>query len=302
MLSYSWHHEARPRLVIAVEKELRRQGCDVWRDETGSSLLPPMHGSTQDCMAQAVELSSIVVVFVSKQYKESPNCRCECKYANQLRGRNKLDIVFVMMQEDYTTASHPNYCDGWLGLIIGDMFYLTLFDEKSVKATSSEILSRAYGVERIGAEPTISSNPKISPAASDEPTFRSHSMPGIFKCSSELDDKSTLQKTDVAAITPGFDRTLLKNDCSLTEETCVHGIDYYTDFTCCGESNIEAAFKLLGITQYAIHSEELQNVMQVLGVYSALDLKYLSRGDIELLSKHLKRSPRSRFIDCLSNS
>ena len=65
-----------------------------------------MHGPVDERMAQAVEASSIVIICVSKQYKERPNCRMEAEYANQLFKKKKLKIMYVMMQDTYTTVSH----------------------------------------------------------------------------------------------------------------------------------------------------------------------------------------------------
>ena len=65
MLSYCWADAAKPELVKALGKVLQEQGIDVWRDETGSSLVGPMSDSTDETMALAVEASSVVVICVS---------------------------------------------------------------------------------------------------------------------------------------------------------------------------------------------------------------------------------------------
>ena len=70
-----------------------------------------MAGATDEKMAEALEAASVCIIFVSKQYKESPNCRMEAKYANQLYKKGKLRIIYVMMQQDYTTASSPECID-----------------------------------------------------------------------------------------------------------------------------------------------------------------------------------------------
>ena len=85
MLSYCWNKLAKPHLVQALGEELRKMNYEVWRDADGSALLGPMSGSTDDIMAQAVELSYMVVIFVSKEYKKSSNCRMEANYSNQRR-------------------------------------------------------------------------------------------------------------------------------------------------------------------------------------------------------------------------
>ena len=77
MLSYCWADAAKPELVKALGQLLQANGVDVWRDETGSSLVGPMSDSTDETMALAVEASSVVVICVSQKYKVSPNCRQE---------------------------------------------------------------------------------------------------------------------------------------------------------------------------------------------------------------------------------
>ena len=77
MLSYCWAGAAKPELVKALGQLLQEQGVDVWRDETGSSLVGPRSDSTDETMALAVEASSVVVICVSQKYKVSPNCRQE---------------------------------------------------------------------------------------------------------------------------------------------------------------------------------------------------------------------------------
>jgi hypothetical protein len=119
MLSYSWDKTAKPELVKAFGSELRRLGYDVWRDEEGSLLVPPLTvGSVDDRMAMALQASDTVIVFVSPSYKISANCRLEASYASVLSKRGQVKIVFVMMDEKYTTVSAPEYCDGWLGALI----------------------------------------------------------------------------------------------------------------------------------------------------------------------------------------
>ena len=307
MLSYCWHPDARPDAVIAVEKELRKRGCDVWRDEVGSSLLPPMHGSTHDCMAKAVEFSSLVVVFVSKQYKESPNCRCECKYANQLRGRNKLDIVFVMMQKEYTTCSDPNYCDGWLGFMIGDSFWLPLYDEECVEDTSTEIMKRLYAAEELHktsfkeTSTSIIDVPIVANQASssiDSGTYQienitsgsSVQVPKTYDLIARTEDDYT-PKVEISHRSPK------QLDFSAADETFVLGAPIQ-ERAC----SFDDVFQLIRIPENAIHSEEMSNLIFVLGITSIEDLWALQRDDILLLARYLKRGPRFRFLSLINTN
>ena len=112
MVSYCWG--AKKELVVALAAGLRAKGVDVWRDEEGSQCVPAMSGSTDDCMAAAVEHSHTIIVCVSRAYKASANCRMEAKYANDMHKRGKVNLVFAMMEQDYTTRSSPEYAPTFL--------------------------------------------------------------------------------------------------------------------------------------------------------------------------------------------
>ncbi len=58
-------------------------------------------------MADAIQAAHTAVVFVSPQYKESVNCRSEAKYCKARQATSGLKMVYVMMREDYHTASTP---------------------------------------------------------------------------------------------------------------------------------------------------------------------------------------------------
>jgi len=61
MLSYAW--AAKKDLVVALGNALGALGYDVWRDEVGSDVVPPMSGDTDDRMAEAIEASHAVVIW-----------------------------------------------------------------------------------------------------------------------------------------------------------------------------------------------------------------------------------------------
>jgi hypothetical protein len=139
MLSYCWDPTAHPAYVKKLAQELRRLGYDVWRDEDGSSLLPAVSGAVDDRLAEAIEKSDTVVICVSAAYKRSSSCRLEATYAHALARRNKVKLVFVMMNEHYTTISSPNHCDGWLGFMIGDNLWYSMWHENRTNAVATEI-------------------------------------------------------------------------------------------------------------------------------------------------------------------
>ncbi len=137
MLSYCWG--AKKELVVQLAASLRAKGVDVWRDEEGSQCVPAMSGSTDDCMADAIEHSHTIIICVSPAYKASANCRMEAKYANDMHKRGKVKLVFIMMEQDYTTRSSPEYVDGWLGLMIGDHLWHAMWAQDQVTAVAAAI-------------------------------------------------------------------------------------------------------------------------------------------------------------------
>ena len=104
MISYQWDSQ---EVLVEVKNRLQANGYRVWMD------LEQMKGSTLEAMAEAVENASVVLVCVSRRYKESQNCRSEATYAYDL----KKDIIPLMMERNYKG-------DGWLGIIVtGKMWF-----------------------------------------------------------------------------------------------------------------------------------------------------------------------------------
>ena len=71
MISYQWDSQ---EVLVEVKNRLQASGYRVWMD------LEQMGGSTLEAMAKAVENASVVLVCVSRRYKESQNCRSEATY------------------------------------------------------------------------------------------------------------------------------------------------------------------------------------------------------------------------------
>ena len=119
MISYQWDSQ---EVLVEVKNRLQASGYRVWMD------LEQMGGSTLEAMAKAVENASVVLVCVSHQYKESPNCRSEAEYAYQLR----KDIIPLMMQQNYKP-------DGWLGMIVGTKLWIDLRNSFNVEAAIGKL-------------------------------------------------------------------------------------------------------------------------------------------------------------------
>ena len=81
MASYNWDHQ---EVIMRVVGSLQSRGYLVWVD------LEQMKGSTVDTMSLAVEGSEVVLIGVSRAYKESSNCRMEAQYCMRCRRRSRL--------------------------------------------------------------------------------------------------------------------------------------------------------------------------------------------------------------------
>jgi len=130
MVSYCWQQK---EIVLEFCQVLRQMGMEVWRDEEGSKYAGPIEGSTLGAMAEAIDKASSVIVFVSRGYKESANCRLEAEYAYGGVAHG-LALLYVMCEENYTTASKPERVSGWLGLMVGQGLWYPAWDNPSTAA------------------------------------------------------------------------------------------------------------------------------------------------------------------------
>eukprot|EP01045_Picozoa_sp_COSAG04_P003348 COSAG04_NODE_135_length_23774_cov_40.993918_11_plen_2893_part_00 len=129
MVSYNWDHQ---HVILRVVAWLQAHGYLVWVDTE------QMKGSTVDAMALAVEGSEVMLIGVSRPYKESSNCRMEAQYGLQ----KKKAMIPLMMQEGYEA-------DGWLGLLLGTSLWYALYgstlESESAFEDRMSALSRELG-------------------------------------------------------------------------------------------------------------------------------------------------------------
>jgi hypothetical protein len=170
MISYSWAQGK--DFVVEVSAGLRKNGFDVWRDEEGSHLVRKMMGSSMEIMAEAIECAEVVVIFVSRAYRDSYNCKLEGRYA-QVRERAGLTkILFVMMEEDYTPEANGGV-DGWLGMLIGDHIYYPGWDPDQLDETVAELSKSIWKMRKDKSNRTntieLSQGQNVGPKAPERP-------------------------------------------------------------------------------------------------------------------------------------
>ena len=111
MMSYQWEHQD---LVLRLSTDLKAVGFNMWLD------VEQMQGSTVESMADAVERAAVMLICISKPYKESPNCRyiypkpsqstprqpleagiCSCRMEANYGMQRQKDMVPLMFEADY---------------------------------------------------------------------------------------------------------------------------------------------------------------------------------------------------------
>jgi len=152
MISYNWENQP---IVVRLAKSLKEQGHQIWLD------IEQMGGSTLGAMAEAVEQSSLVLMCMSRKYKDSPNCRLEGEYVVN----RKVPFIPLMMQQGYLP-------DGWLGITLGAKLYYDFTNEDNwdtkisalVKAMGNGKATHSNGTSAIAKiTEVVSSPPKLSP-------------------------------------------------------------------------------------------------------------------------------------------
>lgn len=135
MISYAW--ASNKPYVLQLTKALRNVGYDVWRDEEGSNIVPKLSGDIEASLATAIDYAHVVIICVSKQYKESINCRSEAQYCKL---KNKK-VLYLMMNESYHTRSSPESLDGWLAFMLGGDLWYPLWNEHVISNTVNELIN-----------------------------------------------------------------------------------------------------------------------------------------------------------------
>jgi hypothetical protein len=105
MISYN---TASREMCLKIKNDLELLNFKVWIDVTD------IKGSSLESMAQAVENSEFVLIFVTEKYRQSVNCQAEAQYAYKL---NK-PIIPCILQNGYHNVN------GWLGILIGDKIFI----------------------------------------------------------------------------------------------------------------------------------------------------------------------------------
>ena len=158
MISYQWDSQ---EVLVEVKNRLQASGYRVWMD------LEQMKGSTLEAMAEAVENASVVLVCVSRRYKESQNCRSEATYAYDL----KKDIIPLMMERNYKG-------DGWLGIIVTGKMWFDFQSKHALEQSVTKVIKELGGR---GKDVDVTDGPSepVVQAVQSDIVATSPSSPGV---------------------------------------------------------------------------------------------------------------------------
>eukprot|EP00794_Sanderia_malayensis_P019583 gene19583-21513_t len=123
MLSYNWDNQPQ---VICIKEKLEKSGYKLWID------FEQIRGDLHKCMAEGVEGSAVVVIFMTEKYSNSPSCKKELEYAEK-KGKK---IVPVKLDKNFEP-------DGALGILVAGKIFVDFSDESqfnsSIQSLKKEI-------------------------------------------------------------------------------------------------------------------------------------------------------------------
>ncbi len=87
---------------------------------------------------------AVVVCAVSKEFRYNTNCKDVSLLARDLKRNNPStgpELLFSMMQGDYTTQSSPFRVDGWLGHLMKDALWYPAWSRVHITGASEAIVA-----------------------------------------------------------------------------------------------------------------------------------------------------------------
>tara|TARA_B100000900_G_scaffold415948_1_gene448051 strand:+ start:3061 stop:3843 length:783 start_codon:yes stop_codon:yes gene_type:complete len=201
MFSYSWKQQNQVKHIYDI-LDTEFAGVNKWID------INKMCGNILNAMNDAVENSFLVIVFLSKDYKDSKNCKTE---AQLIFGKQK-NYLLVLMEKGFPYLDNDED-ENWLSKMFDNQFYIDLTDmnpsnlnklKELVRNNCTDYFGNNYIIPNIQKRPSFTSKNKTSPTV----IFGSPVTPsiGIAKrdtSNSELDEfilNNNLNQDDIDSI------------------------------------------------------------------------------------------------------
>ena len=140
-LSHNWGEQNKNHhFVKRVNMELQKRGLKTWFDEN------QMDGNIRFRMAEGIDNTKCVVVFITKEYRDkvngidmTDNCKYEFSYAmNQLGSQNMIPVILEAEMRD------TKKWKGELGAALGSMMYVDLSLASLNKEINDTMLELKY--------------------------------------------------------------------------------------------------------------------------------------------------------------
>lgn len=140
-----------------------------------------IYGDALDSMADAVEKASVVLICMTENYKESPNCAIEAKYTLALR----KPYVPLKLQSKYQPR-------GWLGMLLNYKIFID-FADKPFEDSYNLLLKEIYHIlnqnKMLKSQSTSATTSKLIISSSTTKESSSHNqqlttahyIPKVFK-------------------------------------------------------------------------------------------------------------------------
>ena len=121
------------KYVKTMTGVLRNAGCNVFCDEGVIDRRLP------DRKAEAMEAAPVIIVCVSKKYHEI--AVEEANYAKGLEKLGNTQVLYAMLDENYTTDSAPFRVSGWLGNMVTGTTWYPCWTQFQAESVGNEIIS-----------------------------------------------------------------------------------------------------------------------------------------------------------------
>lgn len=195
MISYSW--SASLELARLIDAYLSKRGFHIWRDEN----LDAMKGNILEAMANAIDSSQVVLILVTRAYKDSLNCQAELTYAR----RQKKKIIPIAAELGFAVDG-----PGWLGMALGGLLFYDVTNHEKLLESQLDVMI-AKELHDIDVESTsvkfaeVALVRRTNPPPNDETEIR------VWLSANELNDVADI------LIGEGFvDAKSLKTLCEMT--------------------------------------------------------------------------------------
>jgi len=161
MISYSWAQKEKAR---DIADHLKRKGFNIWID------IEQMEGSVLEKMAEAVESSAVILIFLSSNYKESQACRTEAEYTYKL----KKEVICIMAEDNYQPR-------GWLGALLGNKLFYDLWKNSETETLEEALIPVITFLQKF-----------VTISTTTQPQFQSQNQSQIHQTQNETPQSQNL--------------------------------------------------------------------------------------------------------------